>query len=71
MKDNVLIAGTIIRYNWAREGGGAVFDVVDQDWGSLTLKGCTLNHNTSKGFQNYPGIFYEVDGQLRQPTVIK
>jgi hypothetical protein len=69
VKDNVLIAGTIIRNNTAREGGGAVFDVVDQDWGSLTLHGCTLSNNTSGEFQNYPGIFYEVDGQLRQPTV--
>jgi hypothetical protein len=71
VKDNVLVAGTIIRNNWAREGGGAIFDVVDQDWGSLTLNKCTLHDNVSKGFQNYPGIFYEVDGQLRQPTVIK
>ncbi len=71
VKDNVLVAGTIIRNNWAREGGGAIFDVVDQFWGSLTLKQCTLHDNVSKGFQNYPGIFYEVDGQLRQPTVIK
>jgi len=71
VKDNVLIAGTIIRNNWAREGGGAVFDVVDQFWGSLTLKHCTLSRNVSVGFQNYPGIFYEVDGKLRQPTVIK
>jgi hypothetical protein len=70
VKDNVLIAGTIIRDNTAREGGGAVFDVVDQDWGSLTLKHCTLTGNVSGAFQNYPGIFYEVDGQLRQPTVI-
>jgi hypothetical protein len=69
VKDNVLIAGTIIRNNTAREGGGAVFDVVDQDWGTLTLQGCTLSNNTSGKFQNYPGIFYEVDGQLRQPTV--
>jgi hypothetical protein len=71
VKDNVLIAGTIIRNNTAREGGGAVFDVVDQDWGSLTLKGCTLSNNTSGEFQNYPGIFYEVDGQLRQPMVTR
>jgi hypothetical protein len=71
VKDDVLISGTIITGNTAREGGGAVFDVVDQDWGTLTLKACTLKRNTSGEFQNYPGIFYEVDGQLRQPTVIK
>jgi len=71
VKDNVLVAGTIMHNNWAREGGGAIFDVVDQFWGSLTLKHCTLSDNVSKGFQNYPGIFYEVDGHVRQPTVIK
>jgi hypothetical protein len=71
VKDDVLIAGTIITGNSAREGGGAVFDVVDQDWGTLTLKGCTLRRNTSGEFQNYPGIFYEVDGQLRNPVIVK
>ncbi len=71
VKDDVLIAGTVMTGNSAREGGGAVFDVVDQDWGTLTLSGCTLRRNTSGEFQNYPGIFYEVDGQLRQPVVIK
>jgi hypothetical protein len=71
VKDDVLIAGTVLTGNTAREGGGAVFDVVDQYWGTLTLKGCTLRRNTSGEFQNYPGIFYEVDGQLRQPVVIK
>jgi hypothetical protein len=71
VKDDVLVAGTIITGNTAREGGGAIFDVVDQDWGTLTLNRCTLRRNTSGEFQNYPGIFYEVDGQLRNPVVIK
>ena len=36
--DNVLIAGTAMDDNRAREGGGAVFDVVDTGWGALTFK---------------------------------
>ena len=71
VKDDVLIAGTILRRNSAREGGGAIFDVVDQYWGTMTLKGCTLAHNNSGQFQNYPGIFYEVDGKDTPPIVIK
>ena len=35
--DNVLIAGTVMDDNSAREGGGAVFDVVDSGWGTLTF----------------------------------
>ena len=37
--DNVLIAGTVMDGNGAREGGGAVFDVVDTGWGALTFNG--------------------------------
>ena len=32
--DNVLVAGTVMDGNSAREGGGAVFDVVDTGWGA-------------------------------------
>ena len=35
--DNATIAGTIMDGNSAREGGGAVFDVVDSGWGALTF----------------------------------
>jgi hypothetical protein len=35
--DDALIAGTMMKDNSAREGGGAVFDVVDSGWGSLTF----------------------------------
>ncbi len=56
--------------NSAREGGGAVFDVVDIGWGSLTFNQSHLRDNTSGEFQNFPGVFYELDGKDTAPTVI-
>jgi len=69
VKDNVLISGSVFRDDTAREGGGAIFDVVDQYWGALTLRDCTLSANVSGEFQNYPGIFYDLDGKTRPPAV--
>jgi hypothetical protein len=54
---STLIAGTIMSGNTAREGGGAVFYVVDSGWGALTLNQSQLNGNTSGEFQTYPGVF--------------
>jgi hypothetical protein len=66
----VVIDGTVIRYCHAREGGGAVFFVVDQDGGKLTIENSTLHHNPSAVFQNAPGIFDSVDGVVTKPTEI-
>jgi hypothetical protein len=68
--DDALIAGTVMKDNGAREGGGAVFDVVDSGWGSLTFRNSQLLGNTSGQFQNAPGIFYELDGKLAKPVLI-
>ena len=68
--NNLLIAGTVMTGNSAREGGGAVFDVVDIGWGSLTFNQSHLRDNTSGEFQNFPGVFYELDGTDTAPTVI-
>ncbi len=67
---SVLIDGTIIRYNNAREGGGAVFFVVDNGAGTLTIENSTLHDNPSGQFQNAPGIFDSVDGHDVPPVVI-
>jgi hypothetical protein len=67
---SVLIDGTLIRYNNAREGGGAVFFVVDNGAGTLTIENSTLHHNLSGQFQNAPGIFDSVDGHDVPPVVI-
>jgi hypothetical protein len=66
---NVVIAGTIIRNDNAREGGGAVFFVVDNNHGTLTIKDSTLHHNPSGEFftAGFPGIFFHSSGR---PIVI-
>lgn len=68
--DNVSIAGTVMDGNTAREGGGAVFDVVDSGWGSLTFKHSHLHDNTSGQFQTFPGVYYDLDGHDRPPVMI-
>jgi len=66
---NVVIAGTIIRNDNAREGGGAVFFVVDNNHGTLTIRDSTLHHNPSGEFftAGFPGIFFHSSGR---PIVI-
>jgi hypothetical protein len=65
-----LIAGTIMRNNTAREGGGAIFYVVDSGWGSLVLNHSHLHHNPSGQFQTFPGIYDNIDGHDTQPKMI-
>lgn len=67
---NLIIDGTVIRYNSAREGGGAIFFVVDAHGGTLKIEHSTLHHNPSGAFQNAPGIFDSVNGHDVQPVVI-
>jgi hypothetical protein len=68
--DNVLIAGTVMDNNSAREGGGAVFDVVDSGWGALTVRQSHLHNNISGEFQTFPGIYYHLDGRDKAPVMI-
>jgi hypothetical protein len=68
--NDVLIAGTVMEDNTAREGGGAVFDVVNSGWGALTFEQSHLHHNTSGRFQTSPGIYYALDGKDSQPVMI-
>ncbi len=67
---NLTVDGTLIEDCTAREGGGAIFFVVDADGGTLRIEHSTLRRNTSGEFQNAPGIFDEVDGVVTKPTVI-
>ena len=66
---NVVIAGTVIRNDNAREGGGAVFFVVDNNDGTLSIKNSMLHHNPSGEFftAGFPGIFFHSSGR---PIVI-
>ncbi|HEX4035045.1 MAG TPA: hypothetical protein VHX66_11430 [Solirubrobacteraceae bacterium] len=68
--DNVLIAGTVMKGNRAREGGGAVFDVVDSGWGSLTFRESHLHGDISGQFQTFPGVYYDFDGTDRPPVMV-
>jgi hypothetical protein len=67
---DTLVAGTIMRDNTAREGGGAVFFVVDSGWGKLTFNESTLHNNTSGQFQTFPGIYDNIDGHDGPPVMI-
>ncbi len=69
--DNALIAGTVMDNNSAREGGGAVFDVVDTGWGTLTFNHSHLHNDISGRFQTFPGIYYDIDGRDTVPLMIK
>lgn len=68
---NVQIGGTVMEGNNAREGGGALFQVVDLGYGSLTLNQSRLHANVSGKFETSPGIYYLVDGEHRQPELIQ
>jgi hypothetical protein len=67
---NLIIDGTLIRDGSAREGGGAIFFVVDAGGGTLTIEYSTLHDNPSGQFQNAPGIFDSVNGHDTKPVVI-
>jgi predicted outer membrane repeat protein len=67
---NLTIDGTVLTGNSAREGGGAIFFVVDAGGGTLMIEHSTLHRNPSGEFQNAPGIFDHVDGKNTQPVVI-
>jgi hypothetical protein len=58
------LRGTVMRNNHAREGGGAIFFVSDNNTGTMTIKDSTLHHNPSDGFwtRPYPGIFFQSNG---------
>ena len=62
---NLAITDTVIDNNDAREGGGAVFFVVDNRHGTLTIENSTLDHNPSHEFwtSGYPGIYYLSSGR--------
>ena len=54
----VLLAGTKMTGNHAREGGGAIFFVSNDRSGTLDIRSSTLRNNPSEGFQTDPGIYF-------------
>ena len=66
----VTIDDSLIRNGSAREGGGAIFFVVDSGYGTLTIENDSMLYNNPSGeFQNAPGIFDSVDGTDTPPVV--
>ncbi len=67
---DLTIAGSVIKYNAAKQGGSAIFDVSNDNTGHLKIYRSTSRGNvytpTDRGnygsFQNYPGIYYLGDG---------
>jgi hypothetical protein len=68
---HVLLAGTRMRRNHAREGGGAVFFVSNDRSGVLEIRSSTLRRNPSDGFQTDPGIFFLGREQIVANSVVK
>jgi hypothetical protein len=67
---NLIIDGTVMRDNSAREGGGAIFFVVNAGGGTLRIEHTTLRDNPSGVFQDAPGIFDRVDGHNTEPVLV-
>jgi hypothetical protein len=67
---NLIVDGTAMHGNSAREGGGGIFCVVNNDQGFLKIEYSVLRNNISGQFQDAPGIFDSRNGQDVQPIVI-
>jgi hypothetical protein len=67
----VLLAGTRVVRNRAREGGGAVFFVSNDRSGVLELRSSTLRANPSAGFETDPGIFFLGREQIVVASVVR
>ena len=67
----VLLAGTRMARNHAREGGGAVFFVSNDRSGVLKIRSSVLRNNPSDGFETDPGIFFLGRDQVVVDSVVK
>jgi hypothetical protein len=66
---DVTVDGTLIRFNHAREGGGAIFYVSDNHTGQLRIENSRLHANPSGQFHNFPGTIFYL-GRTTNPIVI-
>jgi len=67
----ILIAGTRMTRNHAREGGGAIFFVSNDRTGVLEIRSSALRRNPSDGFQTDPGIFLLGRRQIVVDSVVR
>jgi hypothetical protein len=64
----VRVAGTVMKANTAKEGGGAIFFVSNDRTGSMSIDRSTLTGNRSGRFQTQPGIYYLGNGSRPKIT---
>ena len=67
----VLLAGTRMARNHAREGGGAVFFVSNDRSGVLEIRSSSLRDNPSDGFETDPGIYFLGREQVVVDSVVE
>ncbi len=67
----VLLAGTRMARNHAREGGGAVFFVSNDRSGVLKIRSSSLRDNPSDGFETDPGIYFLGRDQIVVDSVVE
>lgn len=67
----VLVAGTRMTRNRAREGGGAIFFVSNDRSGVLEIRSSRLRRNPSEGFETDPGIFFLGRDQIVSDSVVE
>jgi hypothetical protein len=67
----VLVAGTRMAGNRAREGGGAIFFVSNDRTGVLEIRSSTLRDNPSGRFETDPGIFFLGRRQIVADSVVE
>lgn len=67
----LLLAGTTITGNHAKEGGGAVFYVSNDHTGRMAIRWSTLERNPSDGFETIPGIFFLGAGRTIKHSVVR
>jgi hypothetical protein len=70
-KIHLHVDDSVMRRNWAREGGGAIFFVSNNRTGTLTIDGSTLVNNPSQGFETIPGIFFLGKSRTITDSVVK
>jgi hypothetical protein len=67
----VLVAGSVMKDNRAREGGGAIFFVSNDRTGDLVIRSSLLRRNPSAGFETSPGIFFLGHHQRVEDSVVR
>ena len=67
----VLVAGSTMHDNRAREGGGAIFFVSNDRTGDLVIRSSRLTRNPSAGFETSPGIYFLGHHQVVEDSIVR